>query len=253
MVQLSLSRLYTLSLFVTGVMKHRVQIVEIIHGSAVTIQALHSDVILHVPDGVFGVILGNIHTDHWRFRHLVPGNECIISPICEFHSHGSTIQPKPKFRLLIPHILRNIEKNGRYIQVKFQMKQGEALQKAKHFTSVAPSTPGDVVYKTNSGYIEILTDHFTKFIVTAEEIECCCHSAVIFVFSRMDQEVNPTIADIRIRFANLLYEKQDYQQVNFYHLQMKLRKRNFFTSMCQEFCPQRGVLASRLGDVYHTP
>ena len=40
MVQPSLSRLYTLSLFVTGVLKHRVQIVEIIQGSAVTIQAL---------------------------------------------------------------------------------------------------------------------------------------------------------------------------------------------------------------------
>ena len=60
------------------------QIVEIIHGSAVTIQALHSDVILHVPDGVYGIILGNIHADHWRFRHLVGRDDCIISPISEF-------------------------------------------------------------------------------------------------------------------------------------------------------------------------
>ena len=68
MVQRLLYRLYTLSLFVTGVLKHRVQIVEIIHVSAVTIQALHSDVILHVPDGVYGIIRGKVHTDHWRFR-----------------------------------------------------------------------------------------------------------------------------------------------------------------------------------------
>ena len=42
MVQQLLSSLYTLSLFVTGVLKHKVQIVEIVHGSAVTIQALRS-------------------------------------------------------------------------------------------------------------------------------------------------------------------------------------------------------------------
>ena len=41
MVQQGLSGLYTLSLSVTGDLKGRVQIVEIIHGSAVTIQALH--------------------------------------------------------------------------------------------------------------------------------------------------------------------------------------------------------------------
>ena len=189
--------------------------VEVVHGSAVTIQALHSDVILHVPGGVYGIILGNIHTDHWRFRHLVGKDDCIISPICEFHFHGSTLQPKPKFRLLIPHILRNIEQTGRHIQVKLQLKQGEVLQKAKHFTSEAPITTSDVLYKTYSGYIEILTDHFTKFIVTAEEIECCCHSAVVLVFSRMDRESSPTIADTRIRFASLHYEKQDYFKVNF--------------------------------------
>ena len=179
-----------------------------------TIQALHSDVILHVPGGVYGIILGNIHTDHWRFRHLVHEKECIISPICEFHFHGSSTHPKPKFRLLIPHIVRDIEKTGRYIQVKLQVKQGDILQKAKHFISEAPIATGDVLYKTHDSYIEILTDHFTKFIVTAEEIECCCHSAVVLVFSRLDRESSPTIADIRIRFASLLYEKQDYLQVN---------------------------------------
>ena len=198
---------------VTGVLKHRVQIVEIIHGSALTIQALYSDVILHVPDGVYGIILGNIHTDHGRFRHLVPENDCIISPICEFHFHGSTIQPKPKFRLLVPHILRNIEKTARYIQVKFQLKQDGVLQQAKHSNS-HPLASNDVIYELHSHYVEILTDHFTKFLVTTEEIECCCHSALVLVFSRMNRESSPTIADIRIRFASLLYEKQDYLHVN---------------------------------------
>ena len=101
MVPLSLYSLF----YLLGSLKRRVQIVEIVHGSivtiqtlyslfyllgvlkhrvdsrdssAVTIQALHSDVILHVHDGVSGIILGNIHTDHWNFKHLVPENDCII-------------------------------------------------------------------------------------------------------------------------------------------------------------------------------
>ena len=184
------------------------------HGSAVTIQALHSDVILHVPDGVYGIILGNIHTDHWRFRHLVPENDCIISPICEFHFHGSNTQPKPKFTLLIPHIVVNIERTSQYIKVKFQMKQGEVLQKAKHFTLGAPVTAGEVFYKTHNGYIEILTDHFTKFFVTAKEIECCCHSALVLVFSKMNCESDPHIADVGVCFASLHYKTQDYLQVS---------------------------------------
>ena len=186
---------------------------EIIHGSAVTIQALHSDVILHVPDGVYGIILGNIHTDHWRFRHLIPENDCIISPICEFHFHGSTIQPKPKFRLLIPHILCNTEKTARYIQVKFQQKQGGVLQQAKHLNSQYPVASNDVIFELHSRNVEILTDHFSEFLITAKEIECCCHSALVLVFSRMNCESNPTIADIGICFASLHFKIQDYLQV----------------------------------------
>ena len=41
------SAVITLSLFVTGVLKHSVQIVEIIYGSAVTIQALHSIIVCY--------------------------------------------------------------------------------------------------------------------------------------------------------------------------------------------------------------
>ena len=144
-----------------------------------TIQALHSDVILHVPDAVYGIILGNILTDHWRFRHLVRKKDCIISPICEFHFHGSTIEPKPMFRLLIPHTLRNIKKTSRYVQVKFQMKEKAVLHEAKHLTSEDRTISRDVLYKIHRSYVEILTRHFTKFFVTAKEIECCGGSCLL--------------------------------------------------------------------------
>ena len=213
MVQQSLSRPYTLSLFVTGVLKRRIQIVEIVHGSAVTIQALHSDVILHVPDGVYGVILGNIHTDHWSFRHLVTKKECIIGPICEFHIHGSNIQSKkPKFRLQIPHIMRNIEALDESIQVKFQQKTGEALQNAKPLEGITASD--GVFYKLFSGHVEVLTDHFTTFIITAAEIECCCHSAAVLLFSGMNCESSPVIADIRLCFGSTHLKIKDYRSVN---------------------------------------
>ena len=95
------------SLFFTVALKSKVQIVEIIHGSAVTIQVLHSDVILHVPDGVYGIIFGNVHTDHWRFTSTVHENDCIIGPICEFDlSKGSNIPDEAMFRIQVTHIAR---------------------------------------------------------------------------------------------------------------------------------------------------
>ena len=93
----------------------------------VTIQALHSDIILHVPDGVYGVILGNIHTDHWRFRHLVPERDCIIGPMCEFHFKGSEIPSRARFRILVPHIVTNVAANLDHIRVKHQGASHEAI------------------------------------------------------------------------------------------------------------------------------
>ena len=186
---------------------------EIVHGSAVTIQALHSDVILHVPDGVYGIILGNIHTDHWRFRHLVPGKDCIIAPICEYVFKSSNESKRnATFRLQVPHIVKKFEEVRQNIEVKFQIRKNDPLRHAHPFRENRVQSPADVLYKLHKSDLEIFSCHFSKFFVTAKGIKCCCHSAGLLVFSKMVKQPNP-LANLRVYFASLHYDIKDYLQV----------------------------------------
>ena len=178
-----------------------------------TIQAPHSDIILHVPDGVYGIILGNIHTDHWRFRHLVPEKDCIISPICEFFFKASDKSKRnATFRLQVPHIVKSIEEVGQNIEVKFQRRKNAPLLHARPFHDNRILSSDDVLYKLHKSEVEIFSLHFSKIFITAKGIKCCCHSAGLLVFSKLVKQPNP-LANVRVYFTSLHYDIKDYVQV----------------------------------------
>ena len=217
MAQQSLSRLYTLSLFVTGVLKCRVQIVEIIHESAVTIQALHSDVILHVPDGVFGIILGNIETDHWKLRNLVDVEDCIIAPICEYviwyRSTKKTSKLHAIFKIQIPHILENIPDIRDNIVVKRQSGSLPPTPVKMVSSEVEPQYLPEAFFNCDERWINIFTNHFTKFVSVVKGLKCCTKSAQMMVFSKLLPTIDMPIADINLLFASRHYENADYKKV----------------------------------------
>ena len=213
MVYQLLFNLYTLSLFVTGVLKHRVQIVEIVHGSAVAIQAQHSDVILHVPDGVYGIILGNIHTDHWKFRHHVGKKDCIIGPMCEYYLKRFDDRPEDYgavFRMLVPHNLKDYDLEKGKIKVKRVQK--EEVSVAKRFGLY--QHPSEVYYKLNRKYVEIFTPEFSKYIIYAEGISHCCGSAAMVAFSKMTWDDGGPIATVTAFLCSLHHVHEDYRQVS---------------------------------------
>ena len=205
----TIQTLYSL-FYLLGVLKHRVQIVEIVHGSAVTIQALHSDVILHVPDGVYGIILGNIHTDHWRFRHMFPENDCIISPICEFFFKGSDIPNLARFHIEVPHIVKDIHHIRK--KIKVQHWHNRILSDAKYLTSI--QTPEEVYYKINSQCVELFTPHFCQFFISAEGINCCSGRAAMLAFSKMEWSDSGPLANLALYFGSVHHMYNDYRQVN---------------------------------------
>ena len=180
------------------------------HGSAVTIQAAQSDVILHVPDGVYGIILGNIHTDHWRFRHLVSEKDCIIGPICEYFFKGSEIPGEARFNMQVPHIVQDIHRIGKTIKVKCRhegfFSHAEALSRRKN-----PNMP---YFKFNNQHVEIYTPHFCQFFITAEGINCCSKRAAMLAFSKMELSESGPLAKTALYFgsANLMFK--DYRQAS---------------------------------------
>ena len=177
-----------------------------------TIQALHSDIILHVPDGVYGIILGNIHTDHWRFRYLVPEKDCIISPMREYFIRGNTNQ-RGNYKIEVPHIVPNITQLRDKIKVRYQHKIDDPFVNASLTRSPQKlHDPQAVYFDVNRNYIEIITHQFTRFLVTAEAIICCSRSVQMLVFSSMKPIHNP-YAEVRFYFGSPLYKYKDYRQV----------------------------------------
>ena len=205
------------TIFVAGVLRLRVQIVEIIRGSAVTIQALHSDVILHVPDGVYGIILGNIHTDHWRFTHLVKDTDCIIGPICDYHIFNSPRQASERknFIIEIPHIVMNIEEVNGKIQVMRQPGGSPVLIPIQPQLSENKAESNGAFFSVGKSHIKIFTPHFSRYIVTAKAINCCSGSAEMLIFSKMDMNGAQPLFHVNIYLCSLHYVLQDYSQVCF--------------------------------------
>ena len=190
-----------------GFLKRGLQIVEIVHGSAVTIQALHSDVILHVPDGVYGIILGNVHTDHWRFRHLVPENDCIIGPMCEFHVKGSKI-PCARFRIQVPHIVSDIKRVRDYLKVRHMGSLDSSYITEENPAQKALHCP-DTYYTVDNQYFNIFTPTFSKFLIFAEGINCCSDRTRVFPFSRKTSNG----LNVRLYFCSPHYQEKDYHEV----------------------------------------
>ena len=198
-------------MFIIGVLKQSVHIVEIIHGSAVTIQALYADVILYVPDGVYGIILGNIHTNHWKFTNFVHDDDCIIGPICEFHlSKGSMTPDKAMFRIQVAHIARQTSDIG-----KIRVKQGQRNE----FFEIQPFSRTllsdvDSYFKANSRYVDIYTHHFSDYIIYAEERNCCGQSIAMNRFSKMDEVESDPMATVILHFCSYHYIFEGYREVS---------------------------------------
>ena len=171
-----------------------------------TIQALHSDVILHVPDGVYGIILGNIHTAHWRFRHLVGENDCIISPVCDFDFKGSELPDGSRFRMQVCHIVRD-PRHFRDIRVKYGLRN--EMFDAKNISNCGTYSD-EVYFKCNSRFIDISTRHFSEYIIYAEARNCCGQSIAVVGFSKMKSS---TLATIILHFCSLHYMEYGYREV----------------------------------------
>ena len=224
------------SLCFLDVLKNIADIVEIVHGSPVTIQALQANVILHVPEGVYGIILGNIVTNFRAFSHLVKEDDCMISPMCEFELHNYDDIPQGAwYTIQVPHIVKNfiIE---RKIKVTHRDKHTKTFGYAlKLLTGEEPPSDDNVnvYYRLHEKYIEIFTQHFSQFIIYAENttlqavmgvmamdpLQCCARAAELLVFGKWHLEMNDDATlEISIVMCSLHYTRTDLKQVSLNNL-----------------------------------
>ncbi len=173
------------------------------NGTAVDIKPTNSDVVLRVPCGVFGDILGTIHTDHSRFAHLVKQDECIVGPVFEFHMdhRKDSSTPSGPFSLEIPLI---------------QMKNKSINVHVEDTQTGRRST-----FKTDhrDKKVEISTSHQCRVMISTADSLCCWKTLKILVFSKMvepEKRGNLPWADIHVYLVSLFTDLREHQQ----HLQV---------------------------------
>ena len=178
-------------------------------------QGTNSDVILHVPKGVYGKILANVHTDPAKFIHHIPKRHCLVAPICEYclqPASSNTPLKKVKYIIQIPHIVTDIERVRHHIRVfhgnihsqesDLKIKKQNSEEKGLHF---------DIDEK----YINIYTSHFSGFIVTADAITCCANRANLLIFGSLRNHSDvPPIATVKVVFASNHIKCKDYIHVS---------------------------------------
>ena len=92
-----------------------------VNGTKVLLQHPGSDVIIHIPDGVHGVVMTHAHTNFRPFLDAVPESECFVGPVVEVHcsdsrtcmTHGQKeFVETPWFEIQVPHCVRAEDING---------------------------------------------------------------------------------------------------------------------------------------------
>ena len=193
-----------------GALEKRFQMVRLVIGKPCTMQGPNSEVLLHVPVVVYGAILANIHTDHAKFLDHIAPDDCVVSPICEYHLQPLIYQNLPvrvTYTLQIPHIIRDVRKVRNKIRIRHINEERATVV-----------TAGDLErYEIDDKYVTIYTTHLCNYIVTAEDINCCNSHANVLLFGALNQavETKKSRATFKVFFSSNHTGIADYESVSY--------------------------------------
>ena len=201
--------------------------IRLVRGESNKIQTTNSEVILYTPRGIKGAILTNIHTNHGQFLKHIPERECLVAPICGYFlkpdledkqdnkENSSTTQPKDqRYLIRIPHVIKDVDRVENHIRIKHgNIRSGvpplivDRNPNSRH--------PDHVSFTVDRKYINIYTNHFSGFIVTIKDINCCSGSAYALMFGSLKKvpEQDPLVT-LKVYFSNNFLKIEDYRSVS---------------------------------------
>ena len=196
----------------TGVLaslEEKLDIVRIIRGRSCTIQGSNSEILLHIPDGVYAAILGNIHTNPTKFRRHIPRKDCLVAPICEYHLQPfirKILPRQARYMLQVPHVVRNVSKVTKHIRVRHGDLHSNRILPVYHLEKDK--------YEIDEKYVTVYAKHFSSFIITAEAINCCSGRANVLLFGSLSNssEMGPLVT-VRMYLSSLHSEIKDHISV----------------------------------------
>ena len=184
-----------------------VEVLEIVDGSACTIEADNSHVKLHVPSGIEGAIVGQTHQITSEFEHIIPKDECLVGPICQFTlqpKSGTEIPKGAKYKIQISHLIPHVNKVKDHIRIRHGDIHNDNLMKAAD----------DISFDIDDKYITILTTHSSTYIVTVEGINCFSSRATVLLFGSLDNPPDEeALVSLRIYMTKDTSDIKDYEKV----------------------------------------
>ena len=197
----------------TGKLEKRFQIVRFVRGVPCTIQGPDSEVLLHVPEGINAAVLANIHTNHAKFLDHIPENDCVVSPICEYHLQpfiGSKLPTDIIYTLQVPHVVSDVPEARKSLKIQHISTERAALIN-KGDLRKKPER-----YEIDEKYVTIYTSHFCAYIVTAKIVDHCSGNANILLFGDLSQdpETERSEATVKVYFSSIHSEISDYRSVS---------------------------------------
>ena len=193
----------------SGYLQARLDIVKLIRGRSCTIQGTGSDTLLHIPQGVYAALLGNIHTHPTKFFCHIPGKDCLVAPICKYHLQpfiGRMLPPNAKYKIQVPHMVRHIGQSRKYIRVRCGDLHSNIVLSVYKLENQK--------YEMDEKYVTIHTSHFSGYIVTAEGINCCSKSINVLLFGSLTNNpwTGPS-ATVKVYLSSIHSQIKYYESV----------------------------------------
>ena len=145
--------------------------------------------------------------------HIIPGDECLVGPICQF-----TLQPKlgeeipkgAKYEIQIPHLVPDVNKVKNHIRIRDCDIHNDSLTKK----DISKETD-EISFDIDEKYITVHTTHFSTYIVTVEGINCCSSRALALFFGSLDNtpDAEP-LASLRVYMTRDTSDIKDFQKVS---------------------------------------
>ena len=182
-------------------------------GEGITLQAPDSDISLTVPRGVRSTIMGHIHTNYTCFRDVIPRDECIISPMVEFHSQELGVDEGVgpyQYKIRIPHCFNRGQLSA------IRVRCGDIYRPAsfKQIENKEQAEGSSAWFEVDERFVTIYTDHFSRFTCTS--CNRCCHASIMsFLYGYLVPRPRDmrTILQIKFFLCSSLYSLKDFQAV----------------------------------------
>ena len=203
---------------------------QVLRGRPCTIVPQNSQVILHVPEGLLGVILGNVYENIKTLNYLVKETDCIVSPMCEFELHSiDAFRQGVLVKIQVPHIVKNPNVREK-IRVISRDRYHQSIEYAEELLpEEEPPDSDNIYYRIKEKYIEIFTHHFSQYIAYAEDTtfeevvttedagedipHCCSKNVELLVFTKWIQKGTDPLLEVILHMCSSHYEEVDYRQV----------------------------------------